>query len=282
MGAVSIPVGVNLTTIGVSGAWFIQAARRLEAAGIDSVWAWDHFVSRGRLTDPLLECWTLLTATAVSTGSIRVGSFVTNVMNRYPQVLARQAATLADLAPGRVELGIGIGGHPAEHHAYGIDWPEPAERADRLEEAVGVLRALFAGGPVTRPSPFYPLTEAHAYPAPDPAPRIVIAGEKPAGTRIAARLGDAWTCFADSFDALHPVFLDTLVAAGRRREDVKVVVAMDLTADDPAADPILVDLPGTAAAWRERGADELILHWIRPHQLDAVIAAAERAELRAG
>lgn len=281
MGAVPIPVGVNLTTIGVSGAWFIESARRLEAAGLGSVWAWDHFVSRGRLTDPLLECWTLLTATAVSTGSIRVGSFVTNVMNRHPQVLARQVATLADLAPGRVELGIGIGGHPAEHHAYGIDWPDPADRAARLEEAVGVLRALFSGGPVTRPSPFYPLTAAHAFPAPDPSPRIVIAGEKPAGTRIAARLGDAWTCFADAFDALHPVFLDTLAAAGRRRGDVKVVVALDLSADDPAADPILADLPATAAAWQERGADELILHWIRPHQLDAVIAAAERAELRA-
>src|SRR4051812_36011232 len=101
MRAVPIPIGVNLTTIGVSGAWWIEAARRLETAGVTSVWAWDHFVSRGRLTDPLLECWTLLTAAAVSTGSIHVGSFVTNVMNRYPQVLARQVATLCDLAPGR-------------------------------------------------------------------------------------------------------------------------------------------------------------------------------------
>jgi alkanesulfonate monooxygenase SsuD/methylene tetrahydromethanopterin reductase-like flavin-dependent oxidoreductase (luciferase family) len=203
-------------------------------------------------------------------------------MNRHPQVLARQVATLADLAPGRVELGIGIGGHPAEHHAYGIDWPEPAERAARLEEAVGVLRALFGGGPVTRPSPYYPLTDAHAFPAPSPVPRIVIAGEKPAGTRIAARLGDAWTCSADGFDTLYPVYIDTLAAAGRRREEVQVLLAMDLTADDPATDPILADLPGTAAAWAERGVDELVLHWIRPHQLEAVIAAAERAELRAG
>ena len=155
MRAVPIPIGVNLTTIGISGAWWIEAARRLETAGVASIWAWDHFVSRGRLTDPLLECWTLLTAAAVSTESVHVGSFVTNVMNRYPQVLARQVATLADLAPGRVELGIGIGGHPAEHLAYGIPFPEPAERAARLEEAVGVVRALFSGGPVTRPSPFY-------------------------------------------------------------------------------------------------------------------------------
>ena len=280
MSAVPIPIGVNLTTIGVSGAWWIEAARRLETAGVASVWAWDHFVSRGRLTDPLLECWTLLTAAAVSTGTIHVGSFVTNVMNRHPQVLARQVATLADLAPGRVELGIGIGGHPAEHLAYGIPFPEPAERAARLEEAVGVLRALFSGGPVTRPSPFYPLEVAHAYPVPAPAPRLTIAGETPKGARIAARLGDAWTCSAETFNALHPVFLETLAAAGRRREDVAVLVSLDLPLEDAAADPLLADLPGSAAAWAERGADELILHWIRPPQLDAVIAAAERAELR--
>jgi alkanesulfonate monooxygenase SsuD/methylene tetrahydromethanopterin reductase-like flavin-dependent oxidoreductase (luciferase family) len=281
MAGSAIPVGVNLTTIGVTGAWWVQAARRLEAAGYRTAWAWDHFVSRGRLDDPMLECWTLLTAAAVSTGGLRVGSFVTNVMNRHPAVLARQVATLCDLAPGRVELGIGIGGHPAEHRAYGIDWPGAPERAARLEEAVSVLRLLFSGGPVSFSGQYFTLTDAHAHPVPVPAPRIVIGGETAAGARLGARIGDAWTCMASSFAERYPIFLDALAAAGRRREDVAVLVGIDLEPGVPADDPLLADLPGTAAAWAERGADELVVHWVRPDGLEPLLAAAERADLRA-
>jgi alkanesulfonate monooxygenase SsuD/methylene tetrahydromethanopterin reductase-like flavin-dependent oxidoreductase (luciferase family) len=280
MGGAPIPVGVNLTSIAVSGAWWIQASQRLEAAGYRTAWAWDHFVSRGRLTDPLLECWTLLTAAAISTGSLKVGSFVTNVMNRHPAVLARQVATLCDLAPGRVELGIGIGGHPAEHRAYGIEWPDVAGRVARLEEAVAVLRLLLSGGPVSYHGDFFRLEEAHAFPVPVPAPRITIGGDSPPGARLGARLGDAWTCFEASFDACYPVFLEALAAAGRRREDVQVLVSLDVDRTDPANDPQLADLAATAAGWAERGADELILHWVTRDQLDPVLAAGERAGLR--
>ena len=154
-----------------------------------TAWAWDHFVSRGELDDPVLECWTTLAATAARTRQLRVGSFVSNVMNRHPAVLARMAATLSDLSGGRLELGIGIGGHPAEHQAYGIPFPDPAERAAHLEEAVQVLRLLFGGGPVDFDGRFYQLSAAHAFPAPQPPPRITIGGEKPAGARLAARIG---------------------------------------------------------------------------------------------
>ena len=197
----AIPVGVNPTAIGVSGAWWIEAARRAEAAGFTTVWIWDHFISRGDLDDPWLECWTTLTAAAVSTERIGVGSFVVNNVNRHPAVLANIVATLADLAPGRVELGIGIGGHPVEHEAYGMDFPPARERAERLEEAIAVLRLLFSGGPVDSRVATIGCARLARYPAPDPAPRITIAGMQPAGARMAARLGDAWTCFADDLRA---------------------------------------------------------------------------------
>jgi alkanesulfonate monooxygenase SsuD/methylene tetrahydromethanopterin reductase-like flavin-dependent oxidoreductase (luciferase family) len=115
--AMHLPVGLNLSAIGVTTSWWLEAARRTEASGFDSVWIWDHFVSRGRLTDPLLECWSMLAAASTVTSRVRLGSFVTNVMNRHPAVLARIAATVAELSNGRLELGIGAGGHPAEHHA---------------------------------------------------------------------------------------------------------------------------------------------------------------------
>ena len=67
----AIPVGVNLTTIGVTGA-LVAGLRRSGSRppGFSTAWAWDHFVSRGRLTDPLLECWTTLAATAATTSSV--------------------------------------------------------------------------------------------------------------------------------------------------------------------------------------------------------------------
>lgn len=273
-----IPVGVNLTTIGVDTRWWLQTARRLEAAGYAGVWAWDHFVSRGRLGDPMLECWTTLAATAAVTSRIRVGSFVTNVMNRHPAVLARMVATVADLAPGRVELGIGIGGHPAEHSAYGIDFPPPPERAARLAEAIDVIRALFTGGPVSYEGAWYRLEGAYASPAPAPVPRIIVGGERPAGARLAARHADAWTCMESQYDVLRPMFDAALEAADRPRSEVAIIVGCDLPRGEAArAAPALTDPLAWSERWRERGADELVLHSVRHDQVEAVLAAGERA-----
>ncbi|HTS14059.1 MAG TPA: LLM class flavin-dependent oxidoreductase, partial [Candidatus Sulfotelmatobacter sp.] len=186
-------LGVNLTTIGVSAAWWLEAARRLEAAGADAVWSWDHFLSRGDPDDPVLECWTMLAAAAAVTSRIHVGSLVTNVMNRHPSVLARMAASVQDVADGRLELGLGIGGFPREHHALGIPFPPPAERVEHLEEAIQLLRLLWSGGPVSFEGRHYRLSGARAHPVPRPAPRLIVGGETTAGARLAARLGDAWT-----------------------------------------------------------------------------------------
>ncbi len=275
-----IPVGVNLTAIGVSSAWWVETARSLEEAGFSTVWCWDHFVSRGRLTDTCLECWMTLAATAASTKRIRVGSFVTNVMNRHPAVLARMMATLADASGGRVELGIGIGGHPAEHAAYGIDFPDAPERVEHLEEAVEVIRLLWTGGPVSFEGSHYRLRDAYAFPAPNPPPRIVIGGEKSGGARLAARIGDAWTMNGTELDLLEPVFREGLDAAGRSRADVAMVVALDLKRGAAAeGQPLFQDLAGELDRWQERGADELVLHWVRPGEVRPLLAAAERAGL---
>ena len=107
-------------------------------------------MGRGDLTVPVVEGWTALAMAAGATSRIQVGSFVLNVMNREPTVVARMASTLQIMSGGRLILGIGIGGHPREHEAYGIDFPPAPERVARVEEAVAVIRALWTGGPVTR------------------------------------------------------------------------------------------------------------------------------------
>jgi alkanesulfonate monooxygenase SsuD/methylene tetrahydromethanopterin reductase-like flavin-dependent oxidoreductase (luciferase family) len=275
-----IPVGVNPTSVGVSSAWWLDAAIRLEEAGFRGAWCWDHFISRGHLADPVLECWTTLTAAAARTSRLRVGSFVLNVMNRHPAVLARMGATLQEQSGGRLDLGIGTGGHPVEHEAMGIDFPAIAERASRLEEAVSVLRLLWTGGPVSFDGRFFRLTDVHAFPVPSPAPRIIIGGETPAGARLAGRIGDGWTAFDRTFGRDLPGCLEALAATGRSRESFTAIVAVELARDlPPDRQPFLADPMAELERWRAAGADELIVSCVRPHSLGAIIDAAGRAGL---
>jgi G6PDH family F420-dependent oxidoreductase len=259
-----IPIGLNLSSIGVSAAWWLDAAARTEAAGFGSAWIWDHFVSRGRLDDPVLECWSMLAAASQATSTIRLGSFVTNVMNRHPAVLARMVATVAELSSGRIELGIGAGGHPDEHTAYGIDFPPRPVRGEHLVEAIDVIRLLFSGGPVSYQGEHYRLEGAHAFPAPALPPRIIIGGETPAGARFAARHADAWTCFGGRFDDLLPAFEEELAAIGRDRAEVEVLVGLEV-------DDLGDDIDALTASWRDRGAVELIVHDVKPGHLEGIL-----------
>ena len=274
-----LPIGVVLGAVGVDVPWWLDSSRRLDAAGYAGVWSWDHFISRGVQTDPVLEAWTTLTAAAMVTERLTVGTFVANVMNRHPAVLARMAATLQEASGGRFTLGIGIGGHPAEHEAYGIDFPPPVERARHLEEAVAVLRALWSGGPVTRPSDLYPLRDAHAYPVPNPPPQILIGAGTPAGARLAARIGDGWAAESDTFEDLLPRYLEALDAAGRDRSGQRIVLGFGgrrkRGADPLAAEPLLVAPRAELARWRDIGADDLLLTARTTDDVDALVEAAE-------
>jgi alkanesulfonate monooxygenase SsuD/methylene tetrahydromethanopterin reductase-like flavin-dependent oxidoreductase (luciferase family) len=274
-----LPIGVCLRTIRSEPGWWLESARRLDAAGYAGLWAWDHFMGRGDSKVPVVENWTILSLAAGMTGQATVGPFVLNVMNRHPAVVARMASTLQIASGGRLILGIGIGGAPREHAAYGIDFPEPPERVTRLEEAVAVLRAMWTGGPVTRPSPYYPLHEATAYPIATPPPPILIGGETASGARLAGRIGDGWTAFDNNFEANLPLYLEALASTGRRREDQRVLVGFQ---GDWLSDERIVDTPWysepreTWARWNAAGADGAIVLARTTADVDALVEATDR------
>jgi len=166
------------------------------------------------------------------------------------------ASTLHLASGGRLVLGIGIGGAKKEHDAYGIEFPEAPERVARLEEAVAVIRALWTGGPITRESPFYPLHEAYAHPVAPKPPRIIVGGETRPGARLAARIGDGWSTFDDNFEANLPVYLETLEAEGRRRDEQQVLVGFqgDWLGEQSVADtPWVIEPRDAWARWRAAG-----------------------------
>jgi alkanesulfonate monooxygenase SsuD/methylene tetrahydromethanopterin reductase-like flavin-dependent oxidoreductase (luciferase family) len=272
-------IGIDIRSIRADPVWWLESAVRLDEAGYAGLWCWDHFMGRGDLTVPVVESWTILSMAAARTRRVTIAPFVANVMNRHPAVLARMAGTLHIASGGRLILGIGIGGAPREHAAYGIPFPEAPERVHHLEEAVATIRALWTGGPVSRPSDLYPLDEATAYPVPDPAPRILIGGESRNGARLAARLGDGWSTFDTNFSAHLPLYLEAVEAEGRRRDDQLVLCGFqgDWLADEDVSETEWVREPRAARErWAEAGADGAIVLARSTSDVDALVEAVGR------
>ncbi|HET9070950.1 MAG TPA: LLM class flavin-dependent oxidoreductase [Acidimicrobiales bacterium] len=79
---------------------------------------------------------------AQATRRLRLGTLVTGIHYRLPDVLANMAATLDIVAGGRLELGLGAGWDEEESGAYGIELGSPRDRSDRFAEACAVLEPL--------------------------------------------------------------------------------------------------------------------------------------------
>ena len=120
----------------------VRIARAAEDAGWDGFFLWDHlaFVWNGTSADP----WVTLTAAACRTERLVLGTAVTPVPRRRPQVLAEQLRTLTALAGGRVVLGAGLGGNEQEFTAFGED-ADPHVRARLLDDGLAHVRGRWDG-----------------------------------------------------------------------------------------------------------------------------------------
>jgi alkanesulfonate monooxygenase SsuD/methylene tetrahydromethanopterin reductase-like flavin-dependent oxidoreductase (luciferase family) len=156
------------------------------SAGLDHVVTADHvsfLVGAGR--DGLIDAAALLAAGPLP---VYVGLYLLAL--RHPVLVARQLSTLAEAAPGRLVLGVGVGGEDRrEVEMCGVD---PRTRGRRMDECLTVLRALLAGGSVTHQGRFFDLDEAVILPAPSPPVPLVVGGRSDAALARAARLGDGW------------------------------------------------------------------------------------------
>jgi alkanesulfonate monooxygenase SsuD/methylene tetrahydromethanopterin reductase-like flavin-dependent oxidoreductase (luciferase family) len=109
---------------------------------------------------------------------------------RHPVLVARQLASIAELAPGRLTLGVGIGGEdPHELEICGVD---SRTRGRRMDESLEILRALSEGKPVSFDGEFFSLRDAQILPAPSPPIPITVGGRSDAAVRRAGRFGDGW------------------------------------------------------------------------------------------
>ena len=134
-----------------------------ERLGYDSIWLDDHLMY-GKT--PILECWTTLSALASLTAKIRLGTMVLCNSYRNPALLAKMAATLDVISNGRLELGIGAGVQKDEHEAYGIPFPKPSERIERMKEAVEIIKKLWTEENANYQGKYYTVNEAVCLPKP--------------------------------------------------------------------------------------------------------------------
>src|SRR6266496_6597761 len=137
--------GVVSESVPQGRAW-LDHARRIEDAGVDSLLIRDHF-SAGAFGQQLAP-FSALAAAAAVTERLHVGTLVLSNDFRHPAIVAHEAASLHHLSGGRFELGIGAGWYQPEYSAAGLAFDSPGRRIDRLEEALAVISGLLAGSQV--------------------------------------------------------------------------------------------------------------------------------------
>ena len=160
---------------------------RVAGAGVDHVCVGDHvsfFVGAG--SDGLITATSLLAAQAEL--PVYVGLYLLPL--RHPVAVARQLATIAEIAPGRLTLGVGIGGE--DRHEIEVCGVDPKTRGRRMDECLQILRRLADGTPVTFGGQFFSLKDAVIVPAPSPRVPLIVGGRSDAAINRAARLGDGW------------------------------------------------------------------------------------------
>jgi alkanesulfonate monooxygenase SsuD/methylene tetrahydromethanopterin reductase-like flavin-dependent oxidoreductase (luciferase family) len=187
---------------------FAEVARRAEEAGWDALLVWDHVVERKDLRRQIADPWILLTAAALATRRIRLGTAITPVARRRPAKLAREVATLDCLTGGRMILGAGLGAPVDHEYASFGDTTDTRVLAERLDEGLHALSLLWSGAPVTYRGNQITIDDVVFLPTPVQRPRVPIwvGGIWPnkAPMRRAARWDGAIPAMAGGIEAARP------------------------------------------------------------------------------
>ena len=154
----SRPVRFGVTLPQIKRTWqeARDAAVEFDRLGYDSLWVCDHLYGVPAPQLPILEAWTQLAAIAAVTDQAKLGTLVTPPFFRNPAVLAKQIATIEQIAPGRTIAGLGAGWFKPEFEQTGCDFPGTGDRLRALEEMVEVMKRMWTeekATPGTKPEP---------------------------------------------------------------------------------------------------------------------------------
>ena len=223
-----LKLGINLWSQAATWPEMLDAARRIDRLGYDSLWTWDHlYAIFGDPSQPIFEGWGMLHAWAMATERVRLGLMVGANTFRNPGHVAKLAATLDHVSAGRAILGLGGAWMELEHTAHGIDFGTGfGQRLDWLEESVAACRALLDGETVTsEPGGRYAFQELRHAPLPlqDHLPIMIGGNGRKKTLRTIARHGDMWNGFgtAEELAELDGVLRAHCADVGRDEREIE-------------------------------------------------------------
>ena len=248
--------------------------QRAEEYGFDHAWTYDHIGWRDLVDGPWFDAVPTLTAAAMATRRIRLGTYVASPNFRHPVPFARSVSALDDISQGRLLVGVGAGGTGYDTTVLGEPELRPGRRVDRLGEFLELFSRLMTDDHVNHRGEFYTAVDARTLPGPvqRPRPPLLVAASGPRAIGLAAKHGDGWLTIGDtrvpddarwwlSVERLRDRFDDALAAAGREPGDVSRYLELDSAPTSPLSSAdAFTDATGRAAAL---GFTDVVVHWPR-------------------
>jgi alkanesulfonate monooxygenase SsuD/methylene tetrahydromethanopterin reductase-like flavin-dependent oxidoreductase (luciferase family) len=260
-----LPIAEEDAATGVPSYAEIRAvAVDAEAAGLDSVWVFDHLLFRfDGETSGIHECWTILAAIADATSRVELGTIVMCTGFRNAALLAKMAATLDHISGGRLILGIGAGWHDPEFEAFGYPTDH---KVGRFEESLAVITDLIREGRVDLDGRFMTVRDAVVLPPARPDLPILVAAKGPRMLELAARHADAWNLawFGLPDERLARVRAELGAACERvGRDPATLTITVGVTVRYPAA--MAVDAPAPTSPGLSGTAEDIVAG-LRAHE----------------
>jgi alkanesulfonate monooxygenase SsuD/methylene tetrahydromethanopterin reductase-like flavin-dependent oxidoreductase (luciferase family) len=277
-----------------------QAARRWRLAeqyGFAHAWTYDHLGWRELVDGPWFDAVPTLTAAALETSSIGLGTFVASPNFRHPVSFARQLTALDDISRGRLVLGLGSGAGGASFDGRVLGGPPLPVRArvDRFAEFAELLDLLLRTDHVSWRGEYYAAVDARNLPGCVQRPRVpfVVAANGKRSIGIAARFGEGWVTTGEPSGDV-AAWWRTVTVAGRRMDDALASAGrepgqlpryLSLDASGTFALTSLACFEDAAGKAAELGFTDVITHWPRqsgPYAGDESVLEAVAAQIVSG
>lgn len=280
----------------------LALARWSEANGLHSFARSDHYYSGREPRPDATDAFATLAGLARETGSVRLAVLVSPVTFRHPAVIAKNAATIDQMSGGRLDLGVGTGWMEEEHSAFGLPFPDDAERWERFEEALGYLEAAFGQDHGTFQGEYYSL-DATVRPTPAGI-RLILGGSGPRRTpKLAGERADEYNCLIRPADEIadrigvmreaaagRPVAATVMGPALVGRTDAEYRERLEAAAAKRSVTPEELEkryvgagipigppprVAETIAALEEAGVERWYVQWLEPSDPDGFAATIE-------
>ncbi|HAM21274.1 MAG TPA: LLM class flavin-dependent oxidoreductase [Actinobacteria bacterium] len=249
--------------------------QRAEQLGFAQAWTYDHLAWRTLADGPWHAAVPTLTAAALATSTMRIGTLVASPNFRHPVPFAKELVTVDDISKGRLTLGLGAGGIGFDATVLGEEVLPARNRADRFTEFVRLLDQLLLDDHTSTAGQYYTSIDARTVPSPIQRPRIpfVVAANGPRMMKLATQFGAGWVTTGSpdpdgglagwwsNIAELSQRFDDVVEAADKDRGEVARHLSVDASGV-PALSSIdyFGECVGRAS---DLGFSDLIIHWPR-------------------